>query len=285
MHNFILCKQIKNANIIDIKIKESIFMKMNTRLFEIIAFVALIWFCFNACKNEPESEPEFQVFQNGLYFLLNDEKTGYTVGTSKLLSIVEVPSSVNGLPVIGISDRAFYGCTSLAIVTIPSSVTFIGYKAFEGCTSLASITIPNSVTSIGLLTFSGCTSLAIVTIPDSVTSIGQAAFYGCTSLTSVTIPNSVTFIGEYAFRGCTSLASITIPNSVTSIGYKAFEGCTSLASVTFEGFITYDKFRNNVFGTRSQEGFIGNLRDTYFNSGIGIGTYTREEGGLVWTKQ
>ena len=44
---------------------------------------------------------------------------------------------------------------------------------FEGCSSLTSITIPNSVTNIGFLAFGGCTSLTSVTIPNSVTSIGD----------------------------------------------------------------------------------------------------------------
>ena len=56
----------------------------------------------------------------------------------------------------------FYGCTSLASITIPDSVTEIGDffgSVFEGCTSLASIKIPDSVTSILISTFQNCTSL------------------------------------------------------------------------------------------------------------------------------
>jgi hypothetical protein len=93
---------------------------------------------------------------------------------------------------------------------------------FSGCTSLASVTIPNSVTSIGGGAFYNCSSLASVTIPNSVTTIGDNAFSGCSSLASVTIPNSVTTIGSYAFDGCVSLAPVTIPNTVDTIGYRAF---------------------------------------------------------------
>ena len=46
-----------------------------------------------------------------------------------------------------------------------------------GCTSLKSVTIPNSVTSIGYYAFADCTSLKSVNIPDSVTSIGDYAFH------------------------------------------------------------------------------------------------------------
>ena len=80
-------------------------------------------------------------------------------------------------------------------------VTSIGYAFFE-CTSLTSVTIPSSVTSIGDGAFMGCTGLTSITIPESVTSIGEWAFLGCTGLTSVTIPESVTRIGDKAFTGC-----------------------------------------------------------------------------------
>ena len=58
-----------------------------------------------------------------------------------------------------ICANAFCGCESLQSVTIPNSVTSIGYEAFSGCESLQSVTIPNSVTKIGDYAFSGCTHL------------------------------------------------------------------------------------------------------------------------------
>ena len=153
-------------------------------------------------------------------------------GCSKLSGIT-IPDSVTS---IGYS--AFYGCTSLSSVTIPDSVTRINEYTFYGCTSLSSVTIGESVKSINYNAFEGCTSLSSVTIGDSVTSIGYSAFYGCTSLSSVTIPDSVTSIGNIAFAGCSSLTSVTIPNSVTSIGKSAFDRCTALSSVTIGNSVT-----------------------------------------------
>ncbi|MGM9551004.1 MAG: leucine-rich repeat protein, partial [Clostridia bacterium] len=130
------------------------------------------------------------------------------------------------------------GCSSLASITIPDSVTSIGDSAFYGCSSLASITIPDSVTSIGNLTLAHCSSLSSITIPDSVTSIESHAFYRCSSLESITIPDSVTRIGSYAFSGCSSLASITIPDGVTGIWEGAFDDCSSLSSITIPDSVT-----------------------------------------------
>ena len=87
-------------------------------------------------------------------------------------------------------------------ITIPNSVTSIGYKSFYGCSGLTSVSIPNTVTSIGDYAFSDCFRLKSITIPNSVTSIGYEAFYKCSGLTSVTIPNSVTSIGSNAFFRC-----------------------------------------------------------------------------------
>jgi len=57
--------------------------------------------------------------------------------------------------------------------------------------------------------------------------------------------------------------------------FDAFTNCTSLTSVTFQSKI-------NAIDLYA---FDGDLRDKYFASGVGIGTYTRASGGSVWTKQ
>ena len=132
-----------------------------------------------------------------------------------------------------LGDYAFYGCSGLTSLTIPSSVTEIGWHAFEDCSSLTSLTIPSSVTSIGSWAFSGCSGLTNLTIPSSVTEIGDAAFRDCSGLTSFTIPFGVTSIGSWAFSGCSGLTSFTIPSSVTSIGSKAFSGCSGLTNLYY----------------------------------------------------
>ena len=68
-----------------------------------------------------------------------------------------------------------------------TELTSIGNAAFYNCTSMTSITIPSSVTSIGNYVFGYCSGLTSITIPSSVTSIGRSAFYYCTNLTSMTV--------------------------------------------------------------------------------------------------
>ncbi|MBO4752472.1 MAG: leucine-rich repeat domain-containing protein [Bacteroidales bacterium] len=141
--------------------------------------------------------------------------------------------------VTSIGANAFFGCSGLASVTIPNSVTSIGYGAFYG-SSVNSVTISNSVTTIGDYAFCDCMRLNTVPIGNTVTSIGEYAFYNCSGFTgSLTIPSSVTNIGGGAFGHCTGLTSLTIPNSVTSIPYSAFSECSGLTSVTIPNSVTF----------------------------------------------
>ena len=173
--------------------------------------------------------------------------------------------------VASIGDWAFYGCSGLTSITIPSSVTSIGDSAFEDCNGLKSIDIPNGVTSIGDCAFYGCSGLTRIDIPNSVTSIGWQVFEGCSGLTSITIPNSVTSIEGGAFGGCEGLEEIKVENgnpvyhsegnclietesealvagcknsriptdgSVAWIGLGAFKGCSGLTSITIPNSVT-----------------------------------------------
>ena len=90
-----------------------------------------------------------------------------------------------------------------------TGLTSIGSSAFFDCSKLTSVVIPSSVTSIGSYAFYKCSGLTSVEIPAGVTSIDGRAFFGCSGLTSVEIPSSVTSIGNEAFFGCSGLTSVT----------------------------------------------------------------------------
>ena len=168
-----------------------------------------------------------------------------------------------------ICDSAFWYCSSLSEIVIPSSVASIGDSAFSFCSSLKYISIPKSI--IGLngnpfvywngkleclppnfvyeddVLFNKDKSRIIsfrkqnvesYVISSSVTSIGDSAFYGCCSLSEIVIPSSVTSIGDSAFSCCNSLSEIVIPTNVTSIGDGAFSGCRSLSEIVIPTNVT-----------------------------------------------
>ena len=160
---------------------------------------------------------------SSFYYTSNDEIGAYAFWGCSGLTSLTLPS---GVTLIG--EDAFLGCSGLTSLTLPSDVTSIGEDAFRGCSGLTSLTLPSGVTSIGNSTFSGCSGLTSLTLPSGVTSIGDSTFEGCSGLTSLTLPSGVTSIGSYAFEGCSGLTSLTLSSGVTSIGYSAFSGCSGL---------------------------------------------------------
>ena len=153
----------------------------------------------------------------------------YAFWECETLASLTIPESVT---YIGKYALASCNCESLISVVIPNSVTSIGEGAFHSCIYLTSINIPNGITRIEPHTFALCIAIPSITIPENVTSIGEQAFLACASMTSLTIPNSVTTIEKAAFHMCLALESVTIPNSVTHISGAAFADCQSLTKVT-----------------------------------------------------
>ena len=170
-----------------------------------------------------------------------------------------IPSEYNGKSVTEIDDSAFKDCKAITSVTIPDSVTSIGYDAFENCnpdlviigstySTAHDFAVRKSFkfSSNGTVdpfryelnedgesyTLSHCSEALqgeVEVVKEyngkPVTRIGYSAFKDCKAITSVTIPDSVTSIGGHAFADCTGLTTVEIPASVTYIEYDAFENC------------------------------------------------------------
>ena len=76
------------------------------------------------------------------------------------------------------------------MVKFGSNLTSIGNKAFYKCTALTKITIPSKVKSIGKSAFEGCKKVTSVTIGKSIAKIGAKAFYGCSKIKTLTIKST-----------------------------------------------------------------------------------------------
>lgn len=118
-----------------------------------------------------ETKPIHAKGTEGLSFTLSEDGASYSVNAgSATEGDVFIPAYHNGLPVTGIGyiglansntelegieigSYAFFDCSDLKTVVIPSTVTIIGDGAFMLCESLESIVIPESVKEIGEYAF------------------------------------------------------------------------------------------------------------------------------------
>lgn len=170
---------------------------------------------------------------------------------------VSIPSTLAGLPVVGIGNNALSYCSTVTSITIANTVTNIGSDAFYWCTGLTNVALGRAVYSIGYGAFDGCSQLAAITVdrfnttyasqdgvllnktlttllqcpegklgsyalPGSVTTIAGGAFYFCSGLTNVSMGGNVTDIGADAFMLCGGLESITLGSGIVNIGSEAF---------------------------------------------------------------
>lgn len=192
----------------------------------------------------------------------------YEKGYIRTLVSVSLPQSLKI-----ISDDGFWGQENLQEITL-GSVVEIGQSAFGSCTMLKQITLPDTLTTIGWRAFesSGLTSL---TIPVNVTSLGDSFITDCSALTSlyvaegnptyemedgllydipaktlryalpdvsgdVVIRDGTVRIGDDVFKEH-AITSVQLPDSLQKIGNCAFQFCKELKEITFpEGLITID---------------------------------------------
>ena len=148
-----------------------------------------------------------------------------------------------------LGDFAFYDCSGLTSLTLPSSVTKIGCYALSNCIGLTSLTLPSSVTEIGEHAFLNCRGLTNFTIPSGVTKIGAGAFFCCYGLISLTIPSSVTSIGGFAFNDCSGLTSIyAYMEKLPETGSNLFLGCDAKNCTVYVPKGTGDAYFWSSFG-------------------------------------
>ena len=143
-------------------------------------------------------------------------------------------------------------------IELSEGITTIGNYAFSNLPNITELTIPASVTKIGynILENSGATSLyykatsAVVghyfnsgVINSSMggwmigTPSANAMFSG-SQVESITFSDDVTEIPAFFFANNKKLRSITIPNTITKIGGGAFFRCSNLRSVTLPEHLT-----------------------------------------------
>ena len=151
-----------------------------------------------------------------------------------------------GSNITSIGQNAFYDCTGMAELILPSSLSSIGNNAFQNCSGLNRVLISdlNAWYEIDFANayanplyyanhfYVNTNEVVNLTVTSNISEIKDYAFVGYKGLHSVSIGYYVTSIGNSAFENCSGLTSVTIGNSVNTIGDDAFKDCTNLTSVT-----------------------------------------------------
>ena len=172
------------------------------------------------------------VTDNGIeYYILDGRATITNYSGSE--HVLDIPSSINGAPVVEIGNFAFEDCKSLTSVTIPEGVISISNYAFSGCENLENISVPNSVLKISETAFDFTAySSNEKNWEDDVLYIGSALICARSTVNGTyEIKNGTTVIADSAFNRCKELKSVIIPNGIKSIGANVFNGCELLKDI------------------------------------------------------
>ena len=182
---------------------------------------------------------------------------GFLSGCSSLESI-ELPGTVTN-----INTDAFYYCSKLKSINLPEGLQAISVDAFRYC-KLSSITIPSTVTSIGYRAFQNNPTTSVTWLPvncsigtddsapfysqsstitsftfgDQVETVPAYLCYKMSQLDTIVLPPSVKSLGTYAFAYCTNLKSINLPTTQKTIPQGFLTGCSSLESIELPATVT-----------------------------------------------
>lgn len=157
---------------------------------------------------------------------------------------VELPSSIKF-----VRDHAFYNDVALDTINL-GDVEAIGEYAFYGCEKLAAADLSHTY-SVGAHGFDGCAALGSLNLR-ALRNTGEYAFANTAGLTAVQLGDTTKLsermfyrsgltavelrekgnIPAYAFAECKNLGSVTFANALLSIGDYAFANCTALNEFT-----------------------------------------------------
>lgn len=171
------------------------------------------------------NQKNYAVYDDCLYS--KDKKT--------LVRVPQMKSEVEILEVEKIGSGAFYWCSNLTEINLPSSLKEIEDYAFYYCNQVYNMNIPDSVISIGASAFEGMEGLISIHLPNQLAVLEASLFESCPLLQEVNIPESVQVIKEEVFYNCINLQELIIYDNLQEIGKDAFAACNMLDKIYYTG--------------------------------------------------
>lgn len=195
------------------------------------------------------------VGNNCWYKVLDDNVTLVIYGTGDVDKSVNVAGGVSEEDIqhiiiedgiTSISDRAFEDYPNIKSISIPDTVTNIGYRAFaldsenfrnQGDGIIEKVVIPSSVKIIGDEAFMNHKLNGGILFGKGLIKIGESAFEDCSiNQKKVVLPEGLKTIGREAFKDAfipEKASQLVVPSTVTFIGNGALD-CTYDAVVTIK---------------------------------------------------
>lgn len=227
-----------------------------------LAFFGMIWLFIVFTGGVASADP------GELRYRVHDDHVAI-VGFREIDGFLEIPGTIDGLPVTTIEEDAF-AIAGLTGVVVPDSVIEIKDGAFSINSRISSVWLGRGVEIIADSAFFMCRGLLEFVvhpdnphfvsvdgvlfdkevrtlesypqgriggyvIPETVVRIDPFGFDSCKYLNSVILPNGLVEIGRFGIGYCEALTSIRIPASVRKINGFAFMGCENLEAMYFDG--------------------------------------------------
>lgn len=149
-----------------------------------------------------------------------------------------------------LSAGSFCFCTDLSYIWLSDTMQEIPSTAFFKCSSLELINLPSGLLWIGYKAFSFA-GIKIERLPSAIEGIGYEAFRGCENIKRMDFTNAknLSEICESAFAECINLTSIIFNdnNKLAWIEPLAFAGCWALKRAVFDGDMVLNRFSESLF--------------------------------------
>lgn len=227
------------------------------------------------------------------------EVTSDDEGTTQYEGDVVIPGTItyNGrtLTVVRIEKEAFRQAL-ITSITIPNTLTDVGYRAFMDCDQLTKVVIEDGDTPLQFNSSQYYASYSWVYCAmfhdspleyvylgrpvyydnhgdDRYGIISQNPFFGNETLREVVVGNSAKEVCDYTFQNCENLGKVTLGNSLVRIGEAAFTNC-AIQSIDIPNSVV--TIGNNAFSSYNKLASVtlGNSVDTIGDGAFSGGAYT-----------
>ncbi len=177
-----------------------------------------------------------------------DCETGTVTAYNGISSIIEIPTTIDGVQVRAIGESAFERRSDIYAVLLPEGLEKIEKRAFALCGNDIYFSFPETLKTIEKEAFEAVRFMGTPELPSSLEIIGERAFLrmNYSGQDSFVLPEGLIQIGDEAFSEA-SLKDPVLPSTLKYIGNRAFS----------DAYFTYMAINSRVMPLMGEEPFYG----------------------------